>query len=38
MIMPRMPSNEPQMESESRMMAELRPMTCPMIFGVRMVS
>ena len=38
MIMPRIPSNEPQIESDSRMMAELRPMTFPMIFGVRMVS
>ena len=27
MIMPRMPSSEPQMESDNRMMAELRPVT-----------
>ena len=36
--MPMMPSSEPQMESDSRMMAEFMPMTRPMIFGVRMVS
>ena len=37
-IMPRMPSSEPQMESDSRIMAELSHVTCPMMRGVRMVS
>jgi hypothetical protein len=36
--MPRMPSKEPQAERESRIIAELRPVTCPIIFGVRKVS
>ena len=35
---PKMPNNEPQMESDNSIMAELSPMTCPMILGVRMVS
>ena len=38
MIIPRIPSNEPQIESDNRMMAEWRPVTWPMIFGVRKVS
>ena len=38
MIIPRIPINEPQMESDNRIMAELRPVTRPMIFGVRKAS
>ena len=38
MTMPNMPSSEPQMESDSRMMAGLSPVTCPMMRGVRMTS
>ena len=37
-IIPMMPSSDPQMESDSRMMAEFSPITFPIIFGVRMVS
>ena len=36
--MPKMPSSAPQTDRESRMMAELSPITLPIIFGVRMVS
>ena len=38
MIMPSIPISEPQMESESNMIAGLSPVTLPMILGVRNVS
>ena len=37
-IMPKMPNRAPHIDNDSRMMAELSPMTLPIILGVRMVS
>ena len=37
-IIPKIPSSDPQIESDNRIMAEFRPVTCPIILGVRKVS
>ena len=37
-IIPRIPSSEPHIDSESSMMAEFIPITCPMILGVSIIT